>query len=579
MVQGEEKAEDPSMVEGIAELDAVKEVNIQSKVLTDSHSFAKQTQRTTGTSYDEAFKFGRYLGEKRREDWKKFNSLAKKLKILGAGGKLLNASNEAKDLGDAMISGHKENDNGGMIMNLAGKAVKTGIETSTAAVIISEGALAGTAVGGFPYGTAAGTIVGVGGAVGLNPIVEGAIDQVGRLEAVKVAKKFWGDELNKLSFLREPQKGKLNEEYLANQQGEIALANAELDKFLGESGDDTMTLDALEGALGISRGEESKKQELSNTQIGNDVVRAEPIPTDVFPPIGDNFPQKAAESAKKMGLDVGGMDISSTLEKQAQVAVGGPRGFNPENPGRAFSPELEREMKGITERLIPMFSKFPKPERAINAALAGIGSKHGLTVEEMQIALAYYQGKGTIGSGVEVPETEEVASKGLRILEGSISQNGQNLVVLALVDGKIHVRIFDRKGARVKDLSEEQFAPGQDDVVKFFRGYLDPVQDERSLSEETKRIIIEEAEAIRGVPTGLFKEIEDTRTILQSHGHKYVWEKLRLDFLEREAKGHGVWLDRERMSFEDIREEVLKIRETGEKGLPSNEEYKVESPK
>ena len=82
------------------------------------------------------------------------------------------------------------------------------------------------------------------------------------------------------------------------------------------------------------------------------------------------------------------------------------------------------------------------------------------------------------------------------ITPAELTQAGESLIVVALVDDYLHIRVFDADGQEVVDKPEAELVSGQD--FTYLKELLneDPFPDASELSEEMKREIIEKATAI-----------------------------------------------------------------------------------
>ncbi|HYQ92412.1 MAG TPA: hypothetical protein VES89_10155, partial [Candidatus Competibacteraceae bacterium] len=88
----------------------------------------------------------------------------------------------------------------------------------------------------------------------------------------------------------------------------------------------------------------------------------------------------------------------------------------------------------------------------------------------------------------------------LRLLSVDTADNlvneGRNLVIVALVDTNLHIRIFDANGKRVVDKAEDELMSGE--MLTTLKKQLNPLPDESGLSPEKKQKIIRDATSIAG---------------------------------------------------------------------------------
>jgi hypothetical protein len=73
---------------------------------------------------------------------------------------------------------------------------------------------------------------------------------------------------------------------------------------------------------------------------------------------------------------------------------------------------------------------------------------------------------------------------------------GRNLVIVALIDADLHIRIFDASGKKVVDKVESELISGE--ILTALKKRLNPFPDEFSLSKEDKQEIIRNATSIAG---------------------------------------------------------------------------------
>ncbi|MBA5868944.1 MAG: hypothetical protein GDA68_02895 [Nitrospira sp. CR2.1] len=87
----------------------------------------------------------------------------------------------------------------------------------------------------------------------------------------------------------------------------------------------------------------------------------------------------------------------------------------------------------------------------------------------------------------------------LRLVKATreLEDQGRNLVIVALVDGKLHIRIFDGSGKKVVDKAENELLGG--DALADLKQRLMPLPDESRLSLQEKREIIDHATSIAGL--------------------------------------------------------------------------------
>ncbi|MCX7099064.1 MAG: hypothetical protein NTV43_14275 [Methylococcales bacterium] len=78
----------------------------------------------------------------------------------------------------------------------------------------------------------------------------------------------------------------------------------------------------------------------------------------------------------------------------------------------------------------------------------------------------------------------------------NILNKGRNLVIVALVDTKLHIRIFDVSGKRVIDKAENDLANGN--TLKAFKEMLSSFSDKSRLSYQQKQNIIHNATSLAG---------------------------------------------------------------------------------
>lgn len=342
------------------------------------------------------------------------------------------------------------------------------------------------------------------------------------------------------------------------RQQQFAAANQNLNQFLAESsGDASMSLEEINKSL-------DERQSSSR-----DVV-------------DQTFVDEAMKSADQLD---GPQGLVKAIGQAAQASVGQPvKGMTSNPSGIKLSPELEEQLKGINDSLIPMFSQLPNPEQSLNAALAGIGTAHGLTLDEMKVALAHYQA-GANG-GKEHSAATGAMEKKLRLQSGEVSTSGRNVVAVALVESELRVVIFDSVGRKTSDIAEPDITAGQEEKVAFLKNFLQPLQSVENLDEQTQQEIIQTAESL-DANGGLVAEIEETRALLQSFDklgpdgrlleRKYAMEMIELEHLEREAVGNGVWLNGDRMKEDEIRKQIEVLKQRALQGLPSQKlEFKFE---
>lgn len=77
-----------------------------------------------------------------------------------------------------------------------------------------------------------------------------------------------------------------------------------------------------------------------------------------------------------------------------------------------------------------------------------------------------------------------------------ISNEGHNLVIVALVGTDLHIRIFDVSGIKVVDKAENELVGGE--TLTTFKKRLSPLPDESSLSYQQKQEIIQNATSLAG---------------------------------------------------------------------------------
>lgn len=77
-----------------------------------------------------------------------------------------------------------------------------------------------------------------------------------------------------------------------------------------------------------------------------------------------------------------------------------------------------------------------------------------------------------------------------------LEKEGRNLVIVALVRGDLHIRIFDESGKKVVDKAENELVGG--DALADLKQRLMPLPDESRLSLQDKREIIDHATSIAG---------------------------------------------------------------------------------
>lgn len=130
----------------------------------------------------------------------------------------------------------------------------------------------------------------------------------------------------------------------------------------------------------------------------------------------------------------------------------------------------------------------------------------------------------TLRGGVDSSETQYE----LRLVSASttaeIIGEGRNLMIVALVDTRLHIRIFDASGKRVVDKAEEDLVSGT--VLTALKKRLTPLPDDSSLSKEDKQKIIEDALFLAG---------------LTRQARLYLKEADVPDFIELKAVRPGAW--------------------------------------
>jgi hypothetical protein len=84
-----------------------------------------------------------------------------------------------------------------------------------------------------------------------------------------------------------------------------------------------------------------------------------------------------------------------------------------------------------------------------------------------------------------------------------ILNEGNNLVIVALVGTVMHIRIFDASGKKVVDKAENELVGGE--TLTSLKNRLNPFPDESSLSNQQKQEIIQDATSLAGhtIPKGI----------------------------------------------------------------------------
>lgn len=118
-------------------------------------------------------------------------------------------------------------------------------------------------------------------------------------------------------------------------------------------------------------------------------------------------------------------------------------------------------------------------------------------MDETQAAQAACQ---SIYPTLQCPPMAVTCGYDLRLISaataGGLVNEGHNLIVVALVGTKLHIRIFDANGTRTLDKAEDELISGR--TLTALKSQLNPLHDNSDLSQNQKQKIIRDAILIAG---------------------------------------------------------------------------------